>query len=147
MQLRNKKIIAWILVILWMFIIFIMSHQPGNVSSEQSRFVILIFSLIGLDFNSYFGELATIIIRKGAHFSEYMILYFLVINLLKYYCKNKKVYLYTLIIVFLSACSDEFHQLFVPGRAGQFKDVIIDTSGGTFGLLIVYLKNINKKYS
>lgn len=144
MQLKNKKIIAWILVITWMCVIFMMSHQHGNVSSKQSKFVIWIFSLVGLDFNSYFGELSTFMVRKGAHFSEYMILYFLLINLLKYYYKNKNIYLYTLVIVFLYACSDEFHQLFVPGRAGQFKDVIIDTSGGIFGLLVVYLKNMKK---
>ena len=31
-------------------------------------------------------------------------------------------------IVFCYACTDEFHQLFVPGRAGRFTDVMIDCS-------------------
>lgn len=37
--------------------------------------------------------------------------------------------------VFLSASFDEIHQLFVPDRCGNFADVLLDTSGGCFGLL------------
>lgn len=139
---KNKKNIAWGLLVAWMIFIFYMSNQPGDVSSEQSKFVVYLFSLIGLDLNSHFGELATFIIRKGAHFTEYMILYFLTINVLKYYVKSKTIYLYSLVIVFGYACTDEIHQLFVEGRAGKFTDVMIDTSGGIFGMLIVYIKNI-----
>lgn len=32
------------------------------------------------------------------------------------------------------AATDEYHQLFVPGRSGQVRDVVIDTVGGTLGL-------------
>lgn len=37
----------------------------------------------------------------------------------------------------LYACTDEFHQLFVPGRTGQIFDVFVDTLGATFGCLLV----------
>ncbi len=30
---------------------------------------------------------------------------------------------------FLYACSDEFHQRYVPGRMGSFRDVAIDSAG------------------
>ena len=40
---------------------------------------------------------------------------------------------------FLYACTDEFHQLFVPGRAGRFTDVAIDTTGGIIMLLFIAL--------
>lgn len=36
----------------------------------------------------------------------------------------------------LYAASDEFHQLFVPGRAGRFADVCIDAIGFTAGVLL-----------
>ena len=36
----------------------------------------------------------------------------------------------------VSAGADEFHQLFVPGRYGCFADVVLDTCGGAFGLLV-----------
>ena len=37
----------------------------------------------------------------------------------------------------LYACTDELHQLFVPGRTGQIFDVFVDTLGATFGCLLV----------
>lgn len=36
----------------------------------------------------------------------------------------------------LYAATDEFHQLFVPGRAGLFTDVLIDATGAAIGLLV-----------
>ncbi|MPQ43319.1 VanZ family protein [Clostridium tarantellae] len=143
--MQNKKKLAWSMVILWMVMIFYMSHQPSDVSSEQSDKMVYLFNLIGLDLSSYFGELATLFIRKCAHFTEYMILYILVYNVIKYYVKSKSIYIYALVITFSYACTDEIHQLFVLGRSGEFKDVIIDTFGGTAGMLLVNLKNRLKK--
>ena len=40
-----------------------------------------------------------------------------------------------MLICFVYACSDEWHQTFVPGRAGQFRDVLLDTAGSLTGLL------------
>ena len=37
------------------------------------------------------------------------------------------------------AATDEFHQLFVPGRSGQFSDVVLDSAGALAGLLILAL--------
>jgi VanZ family protein len=31
------------------------------------------------------------------------------------------------------AVTDEIHQIFVPGRAAQFSDFVVDTSGAMFG--------------
>ena len=39
----------------------------------------------------------------------------------------------------LYAASDEFHQLFVPGRSGQITDVLIDSGGLLAGILLVVL--------
>ena len=38
----------------------------------------------------------------------------------------------------LYAATDEIHQLFVPGRGGQIRDVLIDSSGALIGLLFVF---------
>ena len=43
------------------------------------------------------------------------------------------------VLTFGYACTDEFHQLFVPGRAGRFTDVLIDSSGALVLSLIVVL--------
>jgi len=44
----------------------------------------------------------------------------------------------TLLIVFLYAASDEFHQSFVPTRTPLVSDVFIDTAGGATGLLFLW---------
>ena len=39
----------------------------------------------------------------------------------------------------LYAASDELHQRFVSGRSGEIKDVLLDSSGVAFGILISVL--------
>lgn len=136
---KNKKIISWTLLISWMCFIFFMSHQPGNVSSNQSDLVLKIFSFIGIELNDYFGEVATFIVRKTAHFSEYFILYLLSYNVFRYYVKDKKYSIYLILFVALYAVSDEFHQAFIPGRGPAIRDVLIDTSGGAFAYITMNL--------
>lgn len=141
---KNKKMISWIMLIAWMGIIFFMSHQPGEVSSSQSELVLKIFSFLGIELNQYFGELATFVIRKTAHFSEYLILFLFVYNVSRFYFTTKKARLYSIIFVFLYASTDEFHQYFISGRNMAFKDVLIDTSGGVIGYLIMKIVEIVK---
>lgn len=40
-----------------------------------------------------------------------------------------------LLICVLYASSDEFHQLFISGRAGRIMDVFIDSSGAFTGII------------
>ena len=141
---KNKKMISWIMLIAWMGIIFFMSHQPGEVSSSQSELVLKIFSFLGIELNQYFGELATLVIRKTAHFSEYLILFLFAYNVSRFYFTTKKARLYSIIFVFLYASTDEFHQYFIPGRNMAFKDVLIDTSGGVIGFFIMKIVEIVK---
>lgn len=141
----NNKKLKWILVVAWMALIFIFSSQPGDISDENSKFVIYIFNLLGLDLNSTFGSLANFIVRKGAHFTEYFIFYMLLYNAFKENFSFKKALLFSLIGVFLYSSSDEFHQSFVPGRGPSFKDVLIDTSGGVAAMVIRYAAVTFKK--
>ena len=45
----------------------------------------------------------------------------------------------SIFLSFLYACTDEIHQIFVPGRSAQFRDILIDTLGASFGIVITYL--------
>jgi VanZ family protein len=134
-----KKSIRWGLLIVWMVIIFLFSQQPGDVSSEQSRLVVYIFNLAGINLDSALGNLSTFIVRKAAHFTEYLILGLLTYNALRENVKFNKSLILAVIIVFLYASSDEFHQSFIPGRGPAFRDVLIDTSGGLTGIMGVYI--------
>ena len=42
-------------------------------------------------------------------------------------------------ICLLYAASDEIHQLFVPGRSGEVRDVMIDFSGAVLGIALSML--------
>ncbi|HBJ1652140.1 MULTISPECIES: VanZ family protein [Clostridium] len=133
----KRKVINWILLILWMIIIFAMSNQPAVVSDKQSGLVITTLTNLGIDMNGIFGELANFIVRKTAHFLEYMILGILILNVLEIHYTRQKIRLLGVLLVFLYASSDEIHQLFVQGREGAFRDVVIDTLGGTFGIFVI----------
>jgi VanZ family protein len=125
-----KRVLKWLALIGWMVIIFVFSSQPADVSSEKSNIVIAFLNSIGLNLDSTFGELSSLVVRKTAHFMEYFILYMLMYNVVSEEFKPRKAFVICITGVFLYACTDEFHQTFVPGRAGRFSDVIIDTLGG-----------------
>ena len=84
-------------------------------------------------------------LRKGMHASEYCILSILILNCMqKYNIKKSKSIIIAIIISFIYACTDEFHQLFVIGRTSRFTDVLIDTAGAIIGCVfyIIILKII-----
>jgi VanZ family protein len=135
-----NKYLKWAMVLTWIIIIFVFSSQPAVISDEKSKFVIKIFEILGLNLNSIWGNLADYIVRKISHFLEYLILFTLLFNAIYDKINLKKAIFISLLTVFLYACSDEVHQLFVPGRAGRFTDVMIDTSGGAMGALIQYIR-------
>ena len=140
-----KKVFKWCLVIGWMAVIFIYSSQPAVISNEKSRFVINMFNYLGLNLDSLLGELSNFIIRKLGHFTEYAILYLVLHHAMKESFKSKTALLTSLVILFFYASSDEIHQYFVPGRACRVRDVLIDTCGGTFAMLIIYFKKLRNR--
>ena len=74
------------------------------------------------------------IVRKCAHMFSYCILAILLF--MSVYEDNiKKAIIIAFLGTFLYACSDEFHQLFIPGRSGEFRDVMIDSTGGIIGIV------------
>lgn len=141
MAKKKELIISWMLLVIWMIFIFIMSSFNGNISSNQSGSIAdLIYNL----FNISDTEKVSLIVRKCAHVSEFFILGILVINLISKY-NVKYSYLISFIVCVLYASSDEFHQLFVPGRSGQVTDIFIDMIGTIFSLLVMYLFNKFRK--
>ncbi|MBQ3414392.1 MAG: VanZ family protein [Clostridia bacterium] len=153
MNKNIKKIISAILVVIWMIVIFSFSAMPADESDKQSKGIIYLIAekIEGKNGNEIknIGELNHLI-RKCAHANVYFVLCILVMNSINQITEknNKpKYFLYGIGICFVYACTDEFHQIFVEGRAGQFKDILIDTGGASLGCGLFYLINkiINKK--
>ncbi|MDQ0352748.1 VanZ family protein [Alkalibacillus filiformis] len=131
-----KKIVSWLAVLMWMGLIFYFSHQPGEESSELSGSVVeIVLSIV--PFIDADTEWVHIVIRKGAHFFVYFILGVLVINALRISgVKLKRSVWVSILVCLLYAISDEVHQLYIPGRSGEVSDVVLDTVGASFGMLI-----------
>ena len=71
------------------------------------------------------------ILRKGAHVSAYTALTVLIFRALHHghLVKPKTAVLLAVVLALAYACSDEFHQRYVPGRHGRLRDVAVDTIG------------------
>lgn len=105
-----QKIIKFLPAFLWMGVIF-------YFSSRQTT---------GIGGDSYWFRFA---ILKTFHFIEYAIL---AIFLFLGYKKYK----WTFLTAYIYALSDEFHQHFIPGRTGQFRDTFFDLTGILLALLV-----------
>lgn len=125
--------------------IFMFSAQPAAKSNELSTgFTRVLIETLG-ELLPIETETSTVVksigqlnhyIRKSAHFSVYMVLGILVCRALtKSKYKHKK-FITALIICVIYAATDELHQLFVPGRGGQLKDVFIDSLGAFVGITL-----------
>lgn len=143
---KNKKLFHSILVIIWMLVIFNFSSQNGSKSTKTSDVVTsmavnVTTSVTNKDIPreevKKKVEDSTFLVRKTAHFTEYLILGILVLQLLSDYTKiNKRMLIVSLIICYLYAVSDEVHQIFIPDRTAKVLDTFIDGAGSLVGITI-----------
>jgi len=114
----NRRTIFYLLfTLIWMAVIFAFSNQAYS----------------GRITEAYLGQ-ANVPIRKLGHVSEFAFLSFLYFQTIA--CFRQKSPLrpavqatFALLLAFLYACTDEWHQSYVPGRSASFSDVLVDTSG------------------
>ncbi|MBZ0189970.1 MAG: VanZ family protein [Candidatus Obscuribacterales bacterium] len=135
--LRNP-VFRWFLVLIWMLVIFLVSHQPysGRVTE------------------AYLGDF-NVLVRKIGHIAEFYLLFVLV-----YWAKSARIEknsaetagtaetvettgtgidtsirkrfskeIFAFCFSVLYAASDEWHQSFVAGRSAAVTDVLFDATG------------------
>ena len=150
---RIKIILKGSALVLWCVVIFMFSANNADESNKQSNavFVNPVYDSLDTTAQAEYKDTATFIIRKLAHFSEYALLGILAFINLAMVKKLGYRGLFAAVFSCIYASSDEIHQLFVPGRAGQVGDVLIDTSGAVAGILLailirkIWLKSREKK--
>lgn len=117
-NLIKNKYIRLLPALLWMWLIFYFSSGPTTavVGTSLQRFIIL----------------------KSFHVIEYSTLY-LLLTLGKISPRT------SIVISYIYALADEFHQSFVPGRSALLRDTFIDL----FGIMLAYIITLLtvKKYS
>ena len=116
-----------------MGVIFYFSSQTGGESAGVSNLVAEAISraLPGVD-----TDILGFFVRKGAHATEFAILG----ALLAWALRGRSLWAFLIGVTY--AVTDEVHQLFVPGRAGQVTDVLIDSAGVLIGVgILAYLRS------
>ena len=147
---------AGILALVWMCVIFAFSAQTKEESSTVSvGFSYHVINTTGLFLHleldeEQIREIANVIerfVRKGAHMTEYAILAVLLyVWIGRWQIPRLRMACMAAAMAVLYACSDEFHQLFVAGRAGRVSDVLIDSAGAILGLaLFLFIRACSSK--
>ncbi len=144
-----------------MSVIFFFSHQAGEESGGLSDSIVDWLHSLGI---RICPETLSFLVRKTAHMTEYAVLAILLFVALRGSRSQRLVEprisqgprgsyrlqkwreergSQALIIAFTMtvayAATDEIHQLFIPGRIGTPKDVLIDSAGGAIGLALAWL--------
>ncbi len=154
------KILSVLLVMIWMLVIFAYSSKSAEASTKQSmRLGKALGKVVIFDWNEWSKEKQEAFaarwdhpVRKAGHVAEYAVLGFLLMIAFHVWGFNgRRAFLLALAAGIIYAASDEFHQTFVPGRAGRISDVCIDSCGVLLGeffnLILIRLKRLFKKQS
>lgn len=149
--MKQNRLAAFfaVTILLWLAFIFCCSAKTAPESSAQSKSVTRTFlEIVDKSFSTLPEEqqqnrISSVdnFVRKGAHMFLYAVLGILSMCFFTVIAKYKPPYntLYTVIFCMLYAATDEFHQLFVPGRGAQVRDVVIDTCGSLIGTAVFLL--------
>ena len=147
MKINIIRIVLFILILTTFITIFRFSSQDGQTSSSLSKEVTekvtkRINKIQNLEETERKNVLSRIekIIRKIAHFSLYTIVGILLMSLAcTYEFTEFKRGGISFLIGLMYACLDELHQFFISERSAQMTDVMIDSMGVLFGILLVML--------
>lgn len=139
MSKTNEKmwrIVSWGAVVFWMFLIFLLSSQGSVATGELSMSVTekvadrVPIEQPDLTFWNFMA-------RRAAHVFLYFVLGILLCIAFSFTVeKGWRVYFWAFGVGVLYAISDEFHQMFVPGRDADLADIFFDGVGLLLGLFI-----------
>lgn len=114
--LEARPKLAWSLAIGYMAVIFVLSSFPYGPPQPS------LLKPISATFK---------------HFLEYSVLGFILLACFRSTLKTRKsALLFAFLFAAFYGLTDEFHQLFVPGRTASFIDIAADSLGAFFGALI-----------
>lgn len=143
---EKLRILAFIPMLFMMLLIWGFSANTGDASSEQSigvvgRVISFVEKVTGTELTEEericWEERIHTPVRKVAHMTEYMLFACTVTFPFLLYKKRKEwISKVAFIVCVFYASIDEIHQLFVPDRSGQVKDVLIDSIGILIGIFI-----------
>lgn len=137
-----------LLCVLTLILIFSNSLQSGEKSSGQSSAVTDavqdvagviapdsgVANATGTEYDKLHMDIRTL-----AHFGEFALLGALLIFCYFSYTRTKSFLILPLSGIVLTPFVDECLQMFATARAAELKDVLVDTAGGVFGVVLAVL--------
>ncbi len=140
------KPLSFVPAIIMMILIFSFSSQEGDQSSRLSYEVgVKVLTIANETLDKGWSEKridqlsrkGQFYIRKTAHFTEYFLLAVSVAFPLYVYGVRGLLMVFSAGIFCVGyACLDEYHQSFVAGRSPGKRDVLIDSAGIFFGIIV-----------
>jgi VanZ family protein len=132
----------WLPVLVWMAVVY--SASADTKSVQHSRIIAPILRWLFPHISEDTVNFIVLVVRKGAHLTEYAILGLLLWRALRKPIRDDarswswRTAGWAVLVAALYASSDELHQLFVPTREASVRDVLIDTTGAALGLLLLW---------
>lgn len=152
---RILKALSFIPAIIIMISIFSFSGQTGDnsgsLSFKVSHKIIsigdkIINSNLSNERVDFYAEKIHTPVRKLAHMTEYFLLTIAVsFPLYLYEIRGFRLSIFAFLFCIAFACSDEFHQSFISGRAAMKRDVLIDSIGVIIGVVLVRIITGSKR--
>lgn len=139
-----KRVLSALPALMMMIVIFIFSSKPAEQSNAASdpltMYIMNIYEYIAGKYPDAVREekfsLFSTLVRKAAHMCEYALL--AIFSAFHFFVSGYgigKIFTASMLASVLYACTDEFHQLFIDGRAGMLTDVLIDSTGAFIGAI------------
>ena len=139
-------ILGIILSVAWMIVIFTYSSKNGEVVDQKAAPIIETITESNDEYQAATKEEKVLMdndyefyISKTVHVLEYGALCFFLFMAFILIKKRWLNYLFSFIITFLFAISDEYHQNFIPDRSARPQDVLIDVMAAIICILMLEL--------
>lgn len=132
------KALSWGLVVAWAILIFVVSAKPGHDFEIGQGIVAVLKNWLAGLLSSLTGR--PVDPSPIGHFFEYLVFGGLLANALRFHVKSTgKIVAGALGIAAAYAATDEFHQYFVPSRACDPADWLVDIAAAGIAACVVAL--------
>ena len=153
-QRKTACIISWIVVAAMLALIFFMSSRSGIDIDNNTGIFSAVKQWLSAQAAALFGH--EVDVSPVGHFCEYLVLGAALCNALRFHLKpqgpagallvakpvdelSKWAPIVAAALSSLYGVTDEFHQIFTPGRSCDPMDWLVDTIAAALGALICYL--------
>lgn len=133
-------------VLLWLAVIFSLSTKAGSAAhtnSDLNRLLALFFPHFYHNLTWHQLDAMHYYLRKCAHLTEYAVLGILMLRAFRSTGVprtpgriTRSLILISWLLCAIYAATDEYHQVFVPGRSPEVTDALLDSVGAAIGIAL-----------